>query len=46
MMKSKIIIYKANSIRKKNPEMTFKEAYRKACIGHNYKMKSVKENTV
>jgi|GEM_PF-6439193 len=39
-MKNKIIIYKANSIRKKNPELTFKEAYKRASIGHNYKTKN------
>ena len=39
MMKNKIVNYKVNSIRKKNPEMTFKEAYRIASIGHNYKIK-------
>lgn len=40
MSNNKILIYKARSIRKKNSKLSFKEAYRIACIKHNYGLKS------
>lgn len=46
MRMNKIVIYKAHSIRKKKPELTLKEAYRLASIGHNYKTKKRKDVNV
>lgn len=40
MMKNKILIYKARNISKKNPQLSFKEAYMIASIKHNYGLKT------
>lgn len=43
-MRNKVVFFKAHALRKKYPELTFKEAYRRAAIKHNYRSKGEKIN--